>query len=58
MKNYLLKSNEEAMKNKGEHFAKFNYQITQGILNHLYRYAATVLLLLCLGVGNVWGTMI
>ena len=69
MKTNLLKSSEEALKNRGGYFAargldycraifaKFNYQITQGFLNHLNRYAATVLLLLCLGVGNVWGTV-
>ena len=56
MKTNLLKSSEEALKNRGGYFAKFNYQITQGFLNHLNRYAATVLLLLCLGVGNAWGT--
>ncbi|MBQ3999109.1 MAG: hypothetical protein II644_07190, partial [Paludibacteraceae bacterium] len=61
MRNYLLNSSEALPKSQGGVFAKKNtiratLHPTLHTLSRATRYAATLLLLLCLGVGNAWGT--
>lgn len=61
MRNFLLNSSEALPKSQGGVFAKKNtiratLHPTLYTLPRAARYAATLLLLLCLGVGNAWGS--